>query len=669
MCKKLISKNIYKYLRENEDEFKNVNYKIPKIWTLRGEELNTDEEIGEIEVNPYEFYANVLEEIFTKYDKGLDYYKPISENSNILSDSNIYAMHVRATMAWFHEGKESFESDKFSIKGSFLKSIALIPKLKDMGINIIYLLPIFKTGNKYTKGDAGSPYAVKDYFTLNEDLKEKLLGNNFTVEDEFKAFVEIAHMHGMKVILDFIPRSVSRDNNMIMDHPDWFYWIDIKYNDDYSSPKVLNLGVEAATKENLNIIYDDKNVKNHIKKFTFSPDVIDPVKWKKIKDAHAKNRNMDFLSEIEKEYGITTAPGFSDQVNDSQPQWMDVTFLKLYKDFPLESKKYVKEDIPPYVLFDIIKADKFSGNVPNKELWDIVSSIATFYSNNYGIDGTRIDMGHALPKEFENRIIKKAKKVNKDFIFLAEDFNINNGEKLKDSGYNVMLSSYFAIEAENDSYNVNKYINDGSDKDLLGVASSELPDTPRIVSKLGKDKRAMMFAAMNNFIPNTIPMINTGMEIMELQPMNIGLGSVEGDELVLDKNDPMYGKLAFFDNYVLHWTNKNNNHLHKVIRDAYKIRNEYKEVFSNKASYVKIDKEKVTRYATHILYKVNEEEYLYIVANDNDVKIDVENEFETVYDLKLKDFKIEILFSLNKEDKTINNLHKFDLKVFKLLKN
>ena len=61
-----------------------------------------------------------------------------------------------------------------------------------------------------------------------------------------------------------------------------------------------------------------------------------------------------------------------------------------------------------------------------------------------------------------------------------------------------------------------------------------------------KNKRVLsLLTFLNYFIPNSVPFINNGMEAMEIQPMNLGLGNTEEGRFVLNKKDPMYGKLPF----------------------------------------------------------------------------------------------------------------------------
>ncbi|MFN2400772.1 MAG: alpha-amylase family glycosyl hydrolase [Gemmatimonadaceae bacterium] len=79
-----------------------------------------------------------------------------------------------------------------------------LPRLKDLGVDILWLMPVQPIGKKNRKGPLGSYYAIADYTAINPE---------FGTEADFKAFVAAAHQHGMKVILDWVP------NHTAFDHP------------------------------------------------------------------------------------------------------------------------------------------------------------------------------------------------------------------------------------------------------------------------------------------------------------------------------------------------------------------------------------------------------------------------------------------------------------------
>ncbi|MFT4524531.1 MAG: glycosidase [Bacteroidia bacterium] len=88
-----------------------------------------------------------------------------------------------------------------------------LDRLEDLGVEILWFMPIFPIGEEKRKGTMGSYYAVQDYQATNPE--------HGTME-EFKALVDAAHAKGMKVILDWVTNHTAWDNVWLADHPDWF---------------------------------------------------------------------------------------------------------------------------------------------------------------------------------------------------------------------------------------------------------------------------------------------------------------------------------------------------------------------------------------------------------------------------------------------------------------
>lgn len=102
---------------------------------------------------------------------------------------------------------------QFSTSGDFKGVITGLPHIKALGADIVWLMPIHPIGNKYRKGELGSPYAVKDYFAINPEF-----GN----EGDLKALVEEAHKLSLKVIIDWVPNHSAWDNPLVESHPHWY---------------------------------------------------------------------------------------------------------------------------------------------------------------------------------------------------------------------------------------------------------------------------------------------------------------------------------------------------------------------------------------------------------------------------------------------------------------
>ncbi len=101
----------------------------------------------------------------------------------------------------------------------------------------------------------------------------------------------------------------------------------------------------------------------------------------------------------------------------------------------------------------------------------------------------------------------------------------------------------------------------------------------------GGKRFARLAAVLNYFLPSGLPMINTGLEVLERQPMNMGLDAQPSGQFVLPKRDPFYGKLAFFDRALLHWCNKGAESMIEAIGRAAAWRERFIEELINPRNY------------------------------------------------------------------------------------
>ncbi|WP_251899194.1 alpha-amylase family glycosyl hydrolase [Lactiplantibacillus paraplantarum] len=102
----------------------------------------------------------------------------------------------------------------YSEAGNFAGVTADLQRIKNLGTDILWLLPINPIGEVNRKGVLGSPYAIKDYRGINPEYG--------TLAD-FKALTNKAHELGMKVMLDIVYNHTSPDSVLATEHPDWFY--------------------------------------------------------------------------------------------------------------------------------------------------------------------------------------------------------------------------------------------------------------------------------------------------------------------------------------------------------------------------------------------------------------------------------------------------------------
>lgn len=123
-----------------------------------------------------------------------------------------------------------------------------LERIRALGVDIIWLMPIHPIGTQERKGGSGSPYAISDYRAVNPDYG--------TLED-FRRLVEETHRLGMKCIIDVVYNHTSPDSWLVKHHPEWFYhradgsfgnhvgdWTDI-VDLDYSNPELWDYQIET----------------------------------------------------------------------------------------------------------------------------------------------------------------------------------------------------------------------------------------------------------------------------------------------------------------------------------------------------------------------------------------------------------------------------------------
>lgn len=135
----------------------------------------------------------------------------------------------------------------FGPDGNFKSFQKELPRLQKTGIDVLWLMPIFQRAEKMKLGVLGSPYAVRDYYSIHEPYGTK---------DDFKALVKDVHSRKMKLILDWVPNHTGWDNELITKHPEYYLhdslgnirnayvWKDIAQLD-YSKQEVRDYMIEA----------------------------------------------------------------------------------------------------------------------------------------------------------------------------------------------------------------------------------------------------------------------------------------------------------------------------------------------------------------------------------------------------------------------------------------
>lgn len=102
---------------------------------------------------------------------------------------------------------------QYTPEGTFKAFESHLPRLKDMGIDILWIMPIHPIGQKNRKGNMGSYYSVQDYYGINTE---------FGSEEDFQHLVDKIHEMGMYVIIDWVANHSAWDNPLVEQHPEWY---------------------------------------------------------------------------------------------------------------------------------------------------------------------------------------------------------------------------------------------------------------------------------------------------------------------------------------------------------------------------------------------------------------------------------------------------------------
>ena len=123
------------------------------------------------------------------------------------ADADVSGVAARPSPDWLRSGTiyEIFPRD-FSPAGNLASITARLDELKDLGVTVLWIMPIHPIGTKCRKGDFGSPYSIRDYYAVDP---------NYGTLDDFKALVGGAHQRGLKVIMDLVANHTAWDSVML----------------------------------------------------------------------------------------------------------------------------------------------------------------------------------------------------------------------------------------------------------------------------------------------------------------------------------------------------------------------------------------------------------------------------------------------------------------------
>jgi glycosidase len=101
----------------------------------------------------------------------------------------------------------------FSREGDLNAVTARLDELKDLGVDILWLMPVHPIGEKLKKGAIGSPFAVRDFYAINPD---------YGTTNDFKRLIDESHKRGMKVIMDIVAGQTAWDSVLMVEHPEFY---------------------------------------------------------------------------------------------------------------------------------------------------------------------------------------------------------------------------------------------------------------------------------------------------------------------------------------------------------------------------------------------------------------------------------------------------------------
>ncbi len=115
--------------------------------------------------------------------------------------------NARVSQDWVKDAViyEIFER-QYSQKGDFNSITKDLERLQNLGVTVLWLMPLHPIGREKAKGTVGSPYAAKDYYQINPDYGTKA---------DLQKLVTEAHTRGMKVIIDIVANHTAWDSVMM----------------------------------------------------------------------------------------------------------------------------------------------------------------------------------------------------------------------------------------------------------------------------------------------------------------------------------------------------------------------------------------------------------------------------------------------------------------------
>lgn len=361
------------------------------------------------------------------------------------------------------------------------------------------------------KGNAGSPYAIKDYYDVCPDLADN-------VEDrikEFEALIERTHKYGMQAIIDFVPNHTAR-----------------QYNSDKKPEKVTDIG---ADDDQTSAFAADNN-------YYYIP---------------GQKLVLQFpMQEGDVAYNEFPAKATGNDCFNNSPtinDWYETAKLNYGIDY---------------------NNDKVTHFIPIPDLWYKLRDILLYWVSK-GVDGFRCDMAEMVPVEFWNWLIPLIKRKKKSVIFIAEIYKPEQYHNYIHAGFDYLYDKVGLYDTLRDVICANKPTSEitfcwqrlnGLEPKMLNFLENH--DEQRIASDFfASDPFKAIPGMIVSATMNTCPvMIYAGQELGERGMDKEGFSGLDGRTTIFD-----YWSIGSIRN----WRNDGKFGISKLTKDQANLRKQY----------------------------------------------------------------------------------------------
>ncbi len=205
---------------------------------------------------------------------------------------------------------------QFNSGGTFKSFMPEIPRIKALGVDVLWFMPVYPIGQLNRKGGLGSYYSIKNYHEINPE---------FGTLDDFKATVNAAHAQGMKVILDWVGNHTAWDHPWVAEHPDWYVhdstgkivtpwdWTDV------AQLNFKNTELRKAMIAEMKFWVDQCNIDGFRCDVAF---LVPRSFWEEARIALEKDKPLFMLAEMENNKDIDpNPPGYMEKAFDAYYGW------------------------------------------------------------------------------------------------------------------------------------------------------------------------------------------------------------------------------------------------------------------------------------------------------------------------------------------------------------